>query len=58
LLAAFVSVGCAPALQTRADASERAECDAARMDRVEREARRTFKEVHWLRCPQAAPPAL
>jgi len=24
------------------------------MDRVERDARRAFKEVYWMRCPQAS----
>ena len=45
--------GCAPTMSTHADANVELACDAAQMDRVDKEARRTFKEVHWLRCPSA-----
>ena len=44
---------CAPATMMRADADDLLACDTAQMDRVEKDARRTFKEVHWLRCPPA-----
>jgi hypothetical protein len=53
---AFIDAACAPVESTRPDTT--AMCDAARMDQVEREARRTFKEVHWLRCPQAPAPTM
>ena len=45
--------GCAPAPLTRADVDGRVVCNADQMDQVEREARRAFKEVHWINCPQA-----
>ena len=45
--------GCASAPLTRAEVDGRVVCNADRMDQVEREARRAFKEVHWIHCPQA-----
>ena len=44
---------CAPTTTVRADADDVVACDAAQMDRIEKDARHTFKEVHWLRCPPA-----
>jgi hypothetical protein len=53
-LAVASVAACAPATTTtRADADDVLTCDTAQMDRVEKDARRTFKEVHWLRCPPA-----
>jgi len=49
---ALVTAACAPVATTRSEVT--AACDTARMDRVERDARRTFKEVYWMRCPQAS----
>jgi len=49
---------CAPAPMNRADTDSTSTCDANRMAQVEADARRTFKEVHWLHCPQAAAPAM
>ena len=51
---ALVTGACAPVATTQSDVA--AGCDTARMDRVERDARRTFKEVYWMRCPQASAP--
>jgi len=45
--------GCAPAPLTKADVDGLVVCNADRMDRIEREARREHKEVHWVHCPQA-----
>lgn len=45
--------GCAPAPLTKADVDGRVVCNADRMDQVEREGRRAFKEVHWINCPPA-----
>ena len=51
---AMVSLAaCAPTTTMRADADDVLACDTAQMHRVEKDARRTFKEVHWLRCPPA-----
>ena len=50
--AALAVTACASAPLDRADDGAIA-CDANRMAQVERDARRTFKEVHWLHCPQA-----
>ena len=51
--AALAVVACASAPVDRADGDGVIACDANRMAQVERDARRTFKEVHWLHCPQA-----
>jgi hypothetical protein len=45
--------GCSSAALTRAEVDARLACDVVTMDRIDREARRDFKEVRWLRCPQA-----
>ena len=45
--------GCAPAPLTKADVDGRVVCNADRMDQVERAARREFKDVIWLHCPEA-----
>jgi hypothetical protein len=49
----IVASGCAPAPLTKADVDGRVVCNVDRMDQVERAARRAFKEVHWVHCPQA-----
>ena len=56
--AALVTAACASVPANSADADTRSACDANRMAQVERDARRTFKEVHWLHCPQATAPAM
>jgi hypothetical protein len=56
--AALATAACASVPVNSADADTRGACDANRMAQVERDARRTFKEVHWLHCPQAAVPAM
>lgn len=48
-----VGSGCAPAPLTKADVDGRIVCNVDLMDQVERAARREFKEVHWVNCPQA-----
>jgi hypothetical protein len=45
--------GCASAPLTKADVDGRVVCNVDRMDQVERAARRTFAEVHWVNCPRA-----
>jgi hypothetical protein len=49
----IVLSGCAPAPLTKADIDGRVVCNFDRMDQVERQARREFKDVIWVRCPQA-----
>ena len=44
--------GCTSAPPTPTVADARVACDVETMDRIDREARRDFKEVRWLRCPQ------
>jgi hypothetical protein len=56
--AALATAACASAPLNSADAGTPGACDANRMAQVEHDARRTFKEVHWLHCPQAAVPAM
>ena len=51
-LSALLLTGCAPPL-TKADVDGLVVCNGDRMDRLEREARREHKEIHWVRCPQA-----
>lgn len=48
---AFAS-GCAPVVWTKADIDGRVVCDADRMERVERDAMRSFASVQWLNCPK------
>jgi hypothetical protein len=50
---ALAGAGCAPAPLTKADVDGRIVCNVDRMDQVERAARREFKEVRWVACPQA-----
>jgi hypothetical protein len=45
--------GCASAPLTKADIDGRVVCNVDRMDQVERAARRTFAEIHWVNCPRA-----
>jgi hypothetical protein len=56
-LSLFVVAGvlsaCAPTQYTKADLDGRVVCDVARMDQIERAARRENKEVHWVSCPLA-----
>lgn len=56
-LSLFVAAGvlsaCAPVQYTKADLDGRVVCDVARMDQIERAARRENKEVHWVSCPLA-----
>ena len=56
--AALAMSACASPPLNNADAGSRTACDANRMAQVERDARRTFKEVHWLHCPQVPTPAM
>lgn len=49
----ILACGCAPAPLTKADVDGRIVCNVDRMDQVERAARREFKEVHWVHCPEA-----
>jgi hypothetical protein len=51
--ATILGGGCAPAPLTKADVDGRVVCNVDRMDQVERAARREFKDVHWVHCPQA-----
>ena len=44
---------CAPMQYTRAELDGRVVCDTARMEQIERAARRENKEVHWVSCPLA-----
>jgi hypothetical protein len=50
---AIAVAGCAPAPLTKAEVDGRIVCNVDRMDQVERAARREFKDVHWVHCPQA-----
>ena len=52
-LTAVALAGCAPAPLTKADVDGRIVCNVDRMDQVERAARREFKEVRWVACPEA-----
>jgi hypothetical protein len=45
--------GCATAPLSKADVDGRVVCNVDRMDQVERAARRTFAEIHWVNCPRA-----
>ena len=51
VVAAGVLSACAPVQYTKADLDGRIVCDTARMDRIDRAARRENKEVHWVSCP-------
>lgn len=44
---------CASMQYTKADLDGRVVCDTARMEQIERAARRENKEVHWVSCPLA-----
>jgi hypothetical protein len=51
--AALLLSACASMSMTKADLDGRVVCNVDRMDQVERAARREFKDVHWVHCPQA-----
>ena len=53
VVAAMGMVGCAPQPLTKADVDGKIVCNADRMDQVERQARRSHAELHWVNCPQA-----
>jgi hypothetical protein len=46
-------VGCAPPPLTKAQVDGQIVCNQDAMDQVERAARRTFSELHWVHCPTA-----
>jgi hypothetical protein len=45
--------GCATAPLTRADVDGTGICNVDRMSDVERAAKREFKDIRWVHCPQA-----
>ncbi len=45
--------GCAPVQYTKADIDGLIVCNSDVMDQVERNARRNFTQVVWVRCPTA-----
>jgi hypothetical protein len=51
--AALLLSACASMSMTKADLDGRVVCNVDRMDQVERAARRTFAEIHWVNCPRA-----
>jgi hypothetical protein len=53
LVAAGVLSGCGSMRYTKAGLDGRIVCDADRMDRIERAARREHKQVRWPSCPLA-----
>ena len=53
LVAALASTGCAPVHYAKADLDGLVVCNPDTMDAVERQARRNFAQVIWVRCPTA-----
>lgn len=51
--AGCMMAGCAPQPLTRADVDGKVVCNTDLMDQVERAARRSNTEVHWVNCPRA-----
>ena len=45
--------GCAPVQYTKADVDGLIVCNSDVMDQVERNAKRSFSQVIWVRCPTA-----
>ena len=45
--------GCASPQLAKEDVDGRIVCDVDRMDEVERNARRSFTDLRWVRCPTA-----
>jgi len=53
LVAAFALSGCAPVHYAKADVDGLVVCNPDAMEAVERQARRNFAQVVWVRCPTA-----
>jgi len=53
LVAAFALCGCAPVHYAKADVDGLVVCNPDAMEAVERQARRNFAQVVWVRCPTA-----
>lgn len=51
LVAALALGACAPVEYRKADLDGKVICDADRMDRIERDARRAGVLVQWVQCP-------
>jgi hypothetical protein len=53
IIAAVAMSGCAPVHYAKADLDGLIVCNPDAMDQVERQAKRKFAQVIWMRCPTA-----